>query len=293
MSILACIPAFNEGKVIGEVIKKCLKFSDQVVVCDDGSTDDTYEIADAAGAHVIRHDVNIGKGEALRTLFKFAIHSKNDIVVTIDGDGQFLPEEIPKLVSDIEEKKSDIVIGYRFDDATDMPNYRRFGNKMLDKMANMVTELSVSDTQSGYRAYSKDIIGKLNFNIKGFGADVEILIDAANKGFRISEQKVTVIYNTGSDTSTKNPISHAGEVVTTILERIAIKSPLKYLGIPGIVAIVLGIYFALDVFITYNNTGYFSLPFTLIGATFLVLGLILFLMATMLFSVSKRSNKKF
>ena len=293
MSILACIPAFNEGKVIGEVIKKCLKFSDQVVVCDDGSTDDTYEIADAAGAHVIRHDVNIGKGEALRTLFKFAIHSKNDIIVTIDGDGQFLPEEIPKLVSDIEEKKSDIVIGYRFDDATDMPNYRRFGNKMLDKMANMVTELSVSDTQSGYRAYSKDVIEKLNFNIKGFGADVEILIDAANKGFRISEQKVTVIYNTGSDTSTKNPISHAGEVVTTILERIAIKSPLKYLGIPGIVTIVLGIYFALDVFITYNNTGYFSLPFTLIGATFLVIGLILFLMATMLFSVSKRSNKKF
>ena len=293
MSILTCIPAFNEGKVIDEVIKKCLKFSDQVVVCDDGSTDDTYEIADAAGAHVIRHDVNIGKGEALRTLFKFAIHSKNDIIVTIDGDGQFLPEEIPKLVSDIEEKKSDIVIGYRFDDATDMPNYRRFGNKMLDKMANMVTELSVSDTQSGYRAYSKDIIGKLNFNIKGFGADVEILIDAANKGFRISEQKVTVIYNTGSDTSTKNPISHAGEVVTTILERIAIKSPLKYLGIPGIVAIVLGIYFALDVFITYNDTGYFSLPFTLIGATFLVLGLILFLMAIMLFSVSKRSNKKF
>ena len=292
MSILTCIPAFNEGKVIDEVIKKCLKFSDQVVVCDDGSTDDTYEIADAAGAHVIRHDVNIGKGEALRTLFKFAIHSKNDIIVTIDGDGQFLPEEIPKLVSDIKEKKSDIVIGYRFDDATDMPNYRRFGNKMLDKMANMVTELSVSDTQSGYRAYSKDIIEKLNFNIKGFGADVEILIDAANKGFRISEQKVTVIYNTGSDTSTKNPISHAGEVITTILERIAIKSPLKYLGIPGIITIIFGIYFAVDVFMTYDNTGYFSIPFTLIGATCLVIGLILFLMAIMLFSVSKRSKNE-
>ena len=293
MSILTCIPAFNEGKVIDEVIKKCLKFSDQVVVCDDGSTDDTYEIADAAGAHVIRHDVNIGKGEALRTLFKFAIHSKNDIIVTIDGDGQFLPEEIPKLVSDIEEKKSDIVIGYRFDDATDMPNYRRFGNKMLDKMANMVTELSVSDTQSGYRAYSKDIIEKLNFNIKGFGADVEILIDAANKGFRISEQKVTVIYNTGSDTSTKNPISHTGEVVSTILEKIAIKSPMKFLGTPGIIIIMIGIYFAANVFTIYNDTGYFSVPFTLIGATFLVSGLVLFLMATILFSVSKRSNKKF
>ena len=293
MSILVCIPAYNEGKVIDDVIKKCFKFSDHVVVCDDGSTDDTYEVADAAGAHVIRHSTNIGKGEALRTLFKFALHSKDDIIVTIDGDGQFLPEEIPKLVSDIEQKKSDIVIGYRFDGATDMPNYRRFGNKILDKMANMATQISVRDTQSGYRAYSKDIIEKLDFKINGFGADVEILIDAAKKGLRISEQKVTVIYNTGSDTSTKNPISHTGEVVSTILEKIAIKSPMKFLGIPGVIIILLGIYFAADVIVTYNNIGYFSVPFTLIGATFLVSGLILFLMATILFSVSKRSNKKF
>jgi len=292
MSILVCIPAYNEGKVIDGVIQECFKFSDHVVVCDDGSTDNTYEVADAAGAHVIRHSTNIGKGEALRTLFKFALHSKDDIIVTIDGDGQFLPEEIPKLVSDIEQKKSDVVIGYRFDDAIDMPNYRRFGNKVLDKMANMVTQISVRDTQSGYRAYSKDSIEKLDFKIKGFGADVEILIDAAKKGLRISEQKVTVIYNTGSETSTKNPILHTGEVVSTILEKIAIKSPLKYFGIPGIVIMIIGIYFALDVFMIYNDTGYFSIPFTLIGATFLVTGLILFLMATMLFSVSKQSNTK-
>jgi glycosyltransferase involved in cell wall biosynthesis len=292
MSTLVCIPAFNEGKVIGDVIRKCLEVSDQVVVCDDGSTDNTYEVSDLAGAHVIRHHKNIGKGEALQTLFKFAMHSKNDIIVTIDGDGQFLPEEIPKLIRDIEKEKSDIVIGYRFDDATDMPNYRRFGNKVLDKMANMVTEIPVRDTQSGYRAYSKDAIEKLDFKMKGFGADVEILMDAAKKGLNISEQKVTVIYNTGAQTSTKNPISHTGEVMSTILEKIAIKSPLKYLGIPGIITIILGIYFAINVIVTYNDIGYFSIPFTLIGATFLVLGLILFLMATILFSVSKRLNKK-
>ena len=216
MSILVCIPAFNEGNVIDNVVRNCLKFSDQVVVCDDGSSDNTYEIADAAGAHVIRHDKNIGKGEALQTLFKFAKHSKNDIVVTIDGDGQFLPEEIPKLVHDIKKEKSDIVIGYRFDDATDMPNYRRFGNKMLDKMANMVTEISVRDTQSGYRAYSKNALEKIDFSMKGFGADVEILIEASEKGLRISEEKVTVIYNTGSQTSTKNPITHTGEVLSLI-----------------------------------------------------------------------------
>ena len=134
MSILVCIPAFNEGNVIDKVIKNCLKFSDRVVVCDDGSADNTSEVADNAGADVIRHEKNIGKGEALRSLFKFASHSNNDIVVTIDGDGQFLPEEIPKLVKGIEENRADIVVGYRFDDTVDMPDYRKFGNKMLDKM---------------------------------------------------------------------------------------------------------------------------------------------------------------
>ena len=195
------------------------------MVCDDGSTDNTYEEADAAGAHVIRHDRNIGKGEALRSLFKFAAHSKNDIIVTIDGDGQFLPEEIPKLVTDIEQKNADIVIGYRFDDATDMPNYRRFGNKILDRMANMATEISVRDTQSGYRAYSRDIIEKLDFKINGFGADVEILIDAAKKG-DIEAVKQHLAAGTGVSFKNKNgdtPLNYAAflghmEIVELLVE---------------------------------------------------------------------------
>tara|TARA_B100001167_G_scaffold182670_1_gene140651 strand:+ start:730 stop:1617 length:888 start_codon:yes stop_codon:yes gene_type:complete len=292
MSILVCIPAFNEGKVIDKVIKNCLKFSDKVVVCDDGSTDNTSEVADNAGVDVIRHEKNIGKGEALRSLFKFAAHSKNDIIVTIDGDGQFLPEEIPKLVKGIEENKSDIVVGYRFDDTADMPDYRKFGNKMLDKMTNMVQELSVRDTQSGFRAYSKKVIEVIDFKMKGFGADAEILIDATKKGFRLTEEKITVIYDTGTKTSTKNPISHSGEVITSLFEMIAIKSPLKFVGVPGVIMIVVGIYFTINVAVTFNEIGYFSIPFTLIGATCLALGLILFLMSILLFSVSKRSSKK-
>lgn len=292
MSILVCIPAFNEGKVIDKVIKNCLKFSDKVVVCDDGSTDNTSEVADNAGVDVIRHEKNIGKGEALRSLFKFAAHSNNDVIVTIDGDGQFLPEEIPKLVKGIEENKSDIVVGYRFDDTADMPDYRKFGNKMLDKMTNMVQELSVRDTQSGFRAYSKKVIEIIDFKMKGFGADAEILIDATKKGFRLTEEKITVIYDTGAKTSTKNPISHSGEVITSLFEMIAIKSPLKFVGVPGIIMIVVGIYFTINVAVTFNEIGYFSIPFTLIGATCLALGLILFLMSILLFSVSKRSSKK-
>ncbi len=292
MSILVCIPAFNEGNVIDKVIKNCLKFSDRVVVCDDGSADNTSEVADNAGADVIRHEKNIGKGEALRSLFKFASHSNNDIIVTIDGDGQFLPEEIPKLVKGIEENRSDIVVGYRFDDTVDMPDYRKFGNKMLDKMTNMVQELSVRDTQSGFRAYSKKVISVIDFKMKGFGADAEILIDATKKGFRLTEEKISVIYDTGAKTSTKNPISHSGEVITSLFEMVAIKYPLRFVGVPGIIMLVIGIYFTINVAVTFNEIGYFSIPFTLIGATCLALGLILFLMSILLFSVSKRSSKK-
>ena len=291
MSILVCIPAFNEEHFIGKLIKNCLKYADQVVVCDDGSVDNTYEIADAAGANVIRHEKNCGKGEAFQSLFQFARHSNVDVIVTIDGDGQFLPEEIPKLVKKIESNEADVVIGYRFDGAAEMPNYRKFGNKMLDKMTNMATELSVRDTQSGFRAYSKNIIKLIDFKKKGFGADTEILIDAAKNGARISEEKVSVIYHTGSQTSTKNPISHSGEVITSLIEIIAIRSPLKFVGTPGIILIILGIYFAIDVTLTYTEIGYFSIPFTLIGVSCLVVGLILFLTSILLYSLSKRSKK--
>jgi glycosyltransferase involved in cell wall biosynthesis len=292
MSILVCIPAFNEGKVIDKVIKDCLKFSNEVVVCDDGSMDNTYEVADSAGADVIRHEKNIGKGESLRSLFKFARHSNHDIIVTIDGDGQFIPEEIPKLVKSIKENKSDLVIGYRFDDTTEIPNYRRFGNKMLDKMTNMVEEISVRDTQSGFRAYSRKVIDDIDFKMKGFGADAEILIDAAKKGYRLSEEKITVIYDTGTKTSTKNPISHTGEVISSLVEITAVRSPLKFMGIPGIILMIAGLYFTINVAVTFSEIGYFSIPFTLIGATCLALGLILFLMSILLFSISKRSLKK-
>ena len=292
MSILVCIPAFNEGKVIDRVIKDCLKFSNEVVVCDDGSMDNTYEVADSAGADVIRHEKNIGKGESLRSLFKFARHSNHDIIVTIDGDGQFIPEEIPKLVKSIKENKSDLVIGYRFDDTTEIPNYRRFGNKMLDKMTNMVEEISVRDTQSGFRAYSRKVIDDIDFKMKGFGADAEILIDAAKKGYRLSEEKITVIYDTGTKTSTKNPISQTGEVFSSLVEITAVRSPLKFMGIPGIILMIAGLCFTINVAVTFSEIGYFSIPFTLIGATCLALGLILFLMSILLFSISKRSLKK-
>ena len=155
----------------------------------------------------------------------------------------------------------------------------------------MASELPVEDSQSGYRAYSKEAINNIQFKVDGFGADAEILIDASKKGFRISEEKIKVIYNTGMKTSTKNPISHSGEVVTSLLEIIAVKSPLKFIGIPGIIMTVVGIIFGINVITLFNETRYFSIPYTMIGISFVIIGAILLLMSVLLFSISRISDK--
>ena len=288
---IVCIPAYNEENTIADIVTRSFKFADKVIVCDDGSSDFTSKKAEHSGAIVIKHSKNSGKGKSLQSLFEYVKKLDFDVLVTIDGDGQFLPEEIPKLKKLVENNSVDIVIGNRFSDISEMPNYRKFGNKILDRMTNLASELSIEDSQSGYRAYSKKSIEEIKFDINGFGSDAEILIDAAKKGFRISEEKVKVIYNTGMKTSTKNPIHHSGEVITSLLEIIAIKSPLKFMGIPGAILLVIGIIFAINVVSVFNETSYFSIAFTLAGITFFVVGSMLVLIAVLLYSISRISTK--
>jgi len=290
---LVCIPAYNEESVIGLVVQNCLKYSDKVVVCDDGSSDQTAFNAEKAGATVLRNPTNKGKGAAMRTLFNFAKNSDADVIVTIDGDGQFLPEEIDKLAKPILEKSADIVIGYRFDSDEKMPSYRKIGNKFFDKMTNIASELSFRDTQSGFRSYSKKAIDMISFNTNGFAVDSEILINASKKDLKIIEEKVTVLYDIGTKTSTKNPVSHSGDVLSSLLEIIAIHHPLKFLGIPGIILLIIGIVYSVVVIAIFNDTRYFSIPSTLLALGSLLVGLIMLLMSIVLYSISKAFKNKF
>ena len=290
--ILACLPAFNEEGVIGNLIKKIIPLVDSVVVCDDGSTDLTSKESQDAGAFVIQHPQNKGKGAALQSLFDFARHSNADVIVTIDGDGQFLPEEIPKLTEDIENGKSDIVIGYRFETEKDMPSYRKIGNKVLDELSKKASNLNLRDTQSGFRAYSKKAIEKIDFRHNGFVADSEILIDASTKNLTISEQHVTVLYDTGGRTSTQNPVRHGTGVMISLLEMILMKRPLTYLGIPGMIMSVIGIITSSFTLISFNETGYFSIPFTLLSIVLFTVGVMLVLVSGILFSFNRTSSSK-
>ena len=287
---LVCIPAFNEEKPIVDVIKKSLNYADQVIVCDDGSLDLTAEQAKIAGAIVIKHKKNMGKGHAMKSLFKYARDVGADVIVTIDGDGQFLAEQIPSLFQPILENSYDVVIGNRFSDDEEMPSYRKIGNKMLDRITKLAADLPFSDTQSGFRSYSKKAIQSIDFSTSGFGVDSEILIDAVDKGLRITETKVTVLYDTGLKTSTKDPISHSMSVIGSLLESIAIHHPLKYLGIPGIILLLIGLGFTTYSISNFNETGNFSLPPILTAMSSLIIGLILLLMSVVLYSIS--NNKK-
>ena len=287
MNTLVCIPAFNEEGAIGKLVRKTLSYVDSVVVCDDGSSDNTAKEAENSGAHVIVHDENRGKGSALKSLFEHARHSSADIIITIDGDGQFLPEEIKKLTKPIIEKTSDIVVGYRFDNDTEMPSYRKIGNKILDHATNIATSIPIRDTQSGFRAYSKNAIELIEFSNDGFTADSEILIDASKHGLRISEEKITVIYDTGRRTSTKNPILHGSSVLGSLIEMILVKHPLKYLGIPGLIVIFCGVLLSSYTISVFNQTALLPIPFALVSICLLLLGFLLLMTSGILFAINR------
>jgi len=291
--VVACIPTYNEEKTIGKIVRKALSHVDKVIICDDGSTDNTAKEAQSSGAYVLKHNRNKGKGAALKTLFQHALQKDADIIVTIDGDGQFLPDEIPKLVTPIVDGTSDIVIGNRFSNNAEIPKYRKFGNKVLTKVTNIATESTISDTQGGFRAYSKEAINTIHFSTNGFGADAEIIIDASKKGLRIKERNVKVIYNTNGKTSTLNPPALFTNILTPILEIVIIKHPFKFLGIPGLILMIIGITFLTMMITIFNDDRYFSIPITLIAFGGIFTGLLSIFMAMLLYAINtsrKRSS---
>jgi len=155
---LAIIPAYNEEKTIGNVVKIAKKYVDEVVVINDGSKDKTEEIAKKAGAKIITHKTNKGLGKSLRDGFRYALNKDFDIIITLDADGQHNPKEIPKFIKAINEGY-EFVLGER--DLSKYPLIKKIGNFFLNFMTNIITGTTLRDTESGFRAYSKDALKKI------------------------------------------------------------------------------------------------------------------------------------
>ncbi len=272
MSIAVLLPAFNEEVSIASMVILSSKYADEVIVIDDGSSDRTSELSADSGATVLRHTTNKGKGAALKTGFDYA--KNHDIIVTIDADGQHNPSEILDVIKPIQEGKADVVNGSRYINGHDKntPKYRRVGQTVLDSATYMASGVKLTDTQSGFRAFSSDSIKHFNFDPDGFGIESDMLIEAANKNLRIQEVEITVRYDVY--TTTDNPIVQGLSVLMRILEIMRFNRPLYFYGIGGVIVL----FFGLLILLTLNLTNYASnIYLTAIGLCVVIVGIILFI----------------
>ena len=284
---LVCIPAYNEESYISDVIKKSLLHVDKVVVCDDGSTDNTAKLAKDAGAIVISQK-NQGYGAAIATLFEYTRKENAQIMITLDGDGQHDPNQIPLLIDTIITHNVDVVIGSRFlDDTSKSSGYRKTGIKIITSASNYGTNFKVTDSQSGFRAYSKNAIDAIHPTEQGMAVSTEILLKISNKGLSVAEVPITVSYD--GDTSEQHSVPHGISVLMNTLKYVSIKHPIRFYGIPGLSLIIMGIIMGeifLDAYLNQNIIFFGSLlgsiVMFLLGAILSVTAIILFSMANLI-----------
>ena len=284
MKITIGIPAYNEEKNIAKIIIKLKKITDSIIVCDDGSSDMTSEIAKNLGVIVISHKKNMGYGAAIRTIFEKSAEIGSDILVTFDADGQHRIEDVSRVLHPLENSEADIVIGSRFlGKQNNVPNYRKLGIKVITQVTNSSIKTKLTDSQSGFRAYSKQVLSKISLSEIGMGISTEILIKASSGGLRITEVPITILYS--GDTSTHNPVSHGTSVLFSTIKFTSIEHPLKFYGIPSVIFLTIGVIFTSLAVQYYVDVGRLNTDLTLIGAGTILIGIILLISAILLYSL--------
>ena len=292
MEITIGIPAYNEEKNISEIIKKLQKITNKIIVCDDGSSDSTAKIAKEMGVLVIQHETNLGYGAAIRSIFLKAREEKSEFLITLDSDGQHRIEDIQTVLEPLQTGKADIVIGSRFlnNNGKNVPSYRKVGIQILTKLANTSLEQNITDSQSGFRGYGKDVIENVTPSESGMGVSNEILIKASKQGLKIVEVPIIILYD--GDTSTHNPISHGSSVLISTLKFISMEHPLKFYGIPGFVFLSIGLGFLIFTANLFTETRQILLSSAIIGVGSTIFGIILIQSSILLYAMVKLMRNK-
>ncbi len=280
--ISVVIPAHNEERFIGSVVLTALNYSRRVIVVDDGSTDRTADIARAAGAEVIRIERQSGKGQALNAGFRYMRQINAPVVVTIDGDAQHDPQEIPLVAKPILEGQADMVIGSRFLSVHNrIPWWRKIGQSVLTWTTNTLSGARVTDSQSGYRAFSAKALEVLMFRTSGLSVESEMQFLIDDYGLNIVEVPVHVQYLDGNK---RNPVGHGLQIIDAIMSMVARRHPLLLLALPGVILIAVGSFLGFDTLSRIQTSG---LPLILLLATIAttVSGILLLLTGTILHSL--------
>jgi len=290
-SIVVCIPAYNEEKTIAKLIVDIKKYSDKIIVIDDGSTDYTSKIVKEMGVKLIQHQKNLGKGAALRNGFAEAMTYSPDVVVTIDADGQHNPSAIPKLIEPIINGNADVVIGSR-SDKTKMPKYRKIGLKAINFLNRKASKSKIKDFQSGFRAYSNKsfkVVAQETF--QDYAAEFEQLESLSRKGFEIEEVPVEFRYEGLDKTSSKNFLTHGGELILASLFMIISRRPILYLALPGTIMLLVGLFYGFYALFLFNVDRYFSIPMSVLAVFLLIIGTLFLLSSMFIYVIAKMPNK--
>jgi glycosyltransferase involved in cell wall biosynthesis len=292
VTLVACIAAYNDEKAIGYIILRTLRHVDQVVVCDDGSTDLTAEIAEKLGALVIRHESNQGKEVASKCALKYALNLEPSYLVMLDSDGQHDPDEIPLVVESLRSGEADIVFRSRYVEGNniDAPLYRKIGVKLIDIV--FKNSIKVYKSQSGFQAFTRGALEQIiETSSNGFGLEIEQINMATLNDLRIIEAPVNVMYRDHGKISKNNPFIHGTEILGNILKLVVNKRSVELLGFPGLVSIGIGILSTILCLYGYNTSGYFSIPLAIISTATILFGSLLIVTGLILYAINEMNKQ--
>jgi glycosyltransferase involved in cell wall biosynthesis len=213
---LVLIPAYNAAQTVGAVVRACREFVSNIVVINDGSKDETAGAAMAAGAEVVSHPQNRGKGAALKTGFAWALQHGNDVVITLDADGQHLPREIPKFLRARQETRADLIIGGRSHLFGQMLPRRRMANRFSAWSIAKASGTDVTDSQSGFRLYSANLLRHVHLHTEGFDMESEIIVHAGRRGFKVLTIPIDLGFVDGVSTSHYRPLKDTLRIAWTV-----------------------------------------------------------------------------
>lgn len=283
--VIVAMPAYNEERYIGTLVLKARKYTDEVMVIDDGSTDGTAEISSLAGAIVIKHPENKGKGVAIQRILDDVKKTPPDVLVLLDADSQHNPDEIPRLIKPVLEGY-DLVIGSRKDVKKSIPFYRRIGQKILLQLTRILARNRITDSESGFRAFSRRAITELKLSQKGFAVESEMIAVAEEKGLKITEVPISVKYT--KDGSTLNPVRHGLGVLTQIMAMISERKPLFFFGIVGGILALAGLLAGIRTLNIIQDSGVMPIGTVLLSVLFFIVGIFCIFTGIILHTLSRR-----
>jgi glycosyltransferase involved in cell wall biosynthesis len=280
--LYAVLPAYNEELVIGSVILLTRQYVEHVIVVDDGSSDRTAEIAELAGADVVRLDHNTGKAYALLLGLRRAREKGCAVAVMLDADGQHDPNEIQRVAKLVSIGKADLVIGSRFLKKNGgIPAYRQLGQKTLDLFTNLGAKTKITDSQSGFRALSCQALDNLDFKSDGYNVESDMINHFSTMGLPIMEVPISVNYDVPNKHK-MHPVTHGVSVFTRLINLILYHRPLLIFGLPGIFFITLGLFTGSYAFSYYYETSKFPFGMTMISGLSLMMGMLLVISSLLL-----------